>query len=366
MIIPSSTLFRYVSKHFIMNLLIMMLVLVGIMMIFEVIELLRRSSSDNNVSFNMIILIASLKMPYLGTRILPMGVLFSAIYTCWKLNKTSELIVMRSSGLSAWQFLTPILFCGFLIGVFSTAVINPISAVFLAKHDQMNKVYIEGDINLATVSKTGIWLRQPTDNGGYALMHASKLDPKSWKMNNVTILFFDNSDSFIKRVDSKVVFLKDKYWDIKNPLINDVVEGAKQKDFINISTELTSQQIEESFSDPETIAFWSIAEYIEVMEETGFPATRIYMHFHKLFAQPFLFVALILLAASFSLRPARFGTTAYMIAFGITVGFMVFFMESVLGAFGISHKIPIYLAAWSPSIIGLLIGGTSLLHLEDG
>jgi len=364
MIATTSTLFRYISRQFLINFVILMLILLGLVLLFDIVELLRRAASHAHVSLGMILSMSLLKLPFLGQTILPMGILFTAIYTCWKLNKTSELVVIRSFGLSVWQFLSPLLLCSILIGIFSTAVINPVSAIFLSKYNQMNNQYLETTQDLVTVSKTGIWLRQPSERG-YALIHAASFDKEEWQLNNVIVLFFDNSDTFLRRMDSTVAWLRDGYWEIGQPLVNDR-KGLQRFDTQQIPTELTSQKIEESFADPETISFWSIPEYIRVMEDTGFPATRLYVHFHSLLAQPFLFAAMILLAATFSLRPARFGGAATMIVLGVAAGFSIFFVESMLQAFGVSQKIPAYLAAWTPSIVGLLLGGTALLHLEDG
>ena len=365
MITTSSTLFRYIGRQFLINFAVMMLILLGIMYLFDVIEMLRRAAAQTHVSLGLILSMSFMKLPYLGQSILPMGILFTAIYTCWKLNKTSELVVIRSFGISVWQFLSPLVLCAVMIGVFSTAVINPVSAIFLSKYNRLNSFYFQGARDLVTVSKTGIWLRQPSEGGGYALIHSASFDKKEWQLNNVIVLFFDSADTFLRRMDSPVAYLREGYWEISQPLVNDK-KGLQQSDVQKIPTELTSQKIEESFADPETISFWSIPEYIHIMEETGFPATRLYMHFHTLLAQPFLFAAMILLAATFSLRPARFGGVAAMIVFGVATGFFIFFVESMLQAFGVSQKIPVNLAAWSPSIIGLLLGGTALLHMEDG
>lgn len=364
MIAPSSTLFRYISRQFLAHLFLLMLLLLGIMLLLESIELLRRTAGVQ-VPFGLMFSMALMKLPYLGERILPMGVLFAAIYTCWKLNKTSELVVLRSSGLSAWQFLSPIVICALVVGLMSTVVLNPVSSVFLSKYQQLDRVYFQNDASLVTVSKTGIWLRQPSEQG-YALLHSDSFDQKEWQLNKVIVLFFDNMDNFVRRIDSPVAYLRDRYWDIRQPLVSDKNGTQQRLEMRQLPTELTSQKIEESFADPETISFWNTPEYIHIMEETGFPATRIYLHFHTLLAQPFLFVAMVLLAATFSLRPPRFGGTAYLIVLGVATGFFIFFMQSMLQAFGISQKIPVHLAAWSPSIIGLLLGGTALLHLEDG
>lgn len=364
MIASSSTLFRYVSRQFLLNFALLMLMLLGIVLLFDIIEQLRRAANQHHVPFGLILSMSLMKLPYLGQSILPIGVLFTAIYTCWKLNKNSELVAIRSFGLSAWQFLSPLILCALLIGVFSTAIINPVSSVFLSKYNQLNSIYFQNSRDLVTVSKTGIWLRQPNEQG-YALLHSENFDQKEWQLNNVVVLFFDGEDSFVRRMDSPVAYLRDGYWEIRQPVVNDR-GGRQQFDVRQIPTTLTSDKIEETLSDPETISFWSIPEYIHIMEETGFPATRLYIHFHTLLARPLLLVAMILLAATFSLRPARTGGAGYMVVLGVAVGFIVFFMESILQAFGASQKIPVYLAAWTPAVIGLLLGGTALLHLEDG
>ncbi len=366
MISPSTTLFRYISRLFLTHLVVLMLILQGIMLLLNVIEDLRRSAGgDHQTPFGLVFSMSLMKLPYLSEVVLPMGILFTAIYTCWKLNKTSELVVMRSSGLSAWQFLSPLIACAVLTGILATTILNPVSAIFLNRHEQLERNYFNSDKNLVTVSKTGIWLRQPTELG-YALIHSDGFDQEEWRLNKVIVLYFDKDDNFVQRMDSPTVYLRDKHWEIQNPLVSDKNGGVQQAERYQLPTELTSSKIEESFADPKTISFWSIPGYIGIMEDTGFPATRIYLRFHQLLAQPFLFMAMILLAATFSLRPPRQGGVVLLVAMGVAVGFFTFFMQSFLQAFGVSGKVSVPLAAWSPAVIGLLLGGTALLHLEDG
>jgi len=363
MMSTTSTLFRYISRQFMIHFAVMMLILLGIMYMFDVVDTLRRAG-QMHIPVGLILSMSFMKLPFLAQSILPMGILFTAIYTCWKLNKTSELIVIRASGLSAWQFLSPLILCALAIGIFSTAALNPVSAIFLDRYNQLSSQYLQGERDLVTVSKTGIWLRQPSKDG-YALLHSATFDKKEWQLNNVLVLFFDDANNFLSRIDSPVAYLRDGYWEIRDPVINDK-KGAQQADTQQIPTGLTSQKIEESFADPETISFWNIPEYIKIMEDTGFPATRLYIHFQSLLAEPFLLAAMVLLAATFSLRPPRVGGVAAMIVLGIAAGFLVFFVQSMLQAFGVSQKIPVDLAAWTPSVVSLLLGVTALLHLEDG
>jgi lipopolysaccharide export system permease protein len=79
-----------------------------------------------------------------------------------------------------------------------------------------------------------------------------------------------------------------------------------------------------------------------------------------------LFAAMVLLAAAVSMRPPRSGGALSLFAAGILVGFVIFFMSSFLQALGASHQLPIFLAAWAPALISMLLGLSVMMNLEDG
>lgn len=364
MIAATPTLARYITKAFLLNFAVLSLILLGIIFVFDIAELLRRAGNLSDVAFGTVLSMAALKLPYVGQQMLPFGVLFSAIYTCWKLNKTHELVIIRAAGLSVWQFLAPLVVAALVIGTVTTTIINPVSSLLLARFDQMEVLHLKKNSNLVTVSRTGIWLRQPVESG-YALVHSESFESAQKKLGRVIVFFFDDQDNFTHRIDSPVAVLQDGYWDIRDAIINGRNDITYQKE-TRLPTDLTLRKIEESFADPETISFWMIPEYIRIMEETGLPVTQLRIHFQSLLAKPFLFAAMILLAATFSLRPPRFGGTTLLIGLGVATGFFIFFLDSMLQAFGLTQKIPVYLAAWTPAVLGLLLGTTALLHLEDG
>ncbi len=75
---------------------------------------------------------------------------------------------------------------------------------------------------------------------------------------------------------------------------------------------------------------------------------------------------MILIAATFSLRPARRGGVGRMIGLGVASGFLLYFLSDLVFALGLSARIPVMLAAWAPAAVSSLLGLAMLLHLEDG
>jgi lipopolysaccharide export system permease protein len=44
----------------------------------------------------------------------------------------------------------------------------------------------------------------------------------------------------------------------------------------------------------------------------------------------------------------------------------LYFVSDIVFALGLSAKIPILLAAWTPAAVSMIFGASMLLHLEDG
>jgi len=81
---------------------------------------------------------------------------------------------------------------------------------------------------------------------------------------------------------------------------------------------------------------------------------------------PFLLTAMVLLAASVSLRFFRFGGVQKMVLGGISAGFLLFVLSKFTEDMSKSELMSPVVAAWIPVVVGSLIGFVVLLHQEDG
>jgi len=356
---------RYMSRNFIFNFLFLIGLLLFIVFIFDLVELLRRGNKYD-WPLPLILRMAFLKLPEVGQILLPFAILFSAIFTFWRLNRTSELYIMRSSGLSALQFTIPLIFTAFCLGAVATTIINPVSSVLLSKFHSLEGSQGKKSDNLITLSTSGLWFRQNTADGGYTLVNASRFNVQNGSLKDIILLEFSADNTFKARIESSVATLKEGYWNMPQALVYTKTPRAEERTRLKYPTDLTPQDIQDTFSNVENVSFWKIPELIKTLNNTGFATEKLQVHYQSLIARPFFFAAMILLAAIVSLRPLRQGGTAMMVIIGIGIGFLLFFADNMLQAFGISQKIPIFLAAWTPTIVSILLGGSILLKQEDG
>jgi lipopolysaccharide export system permease protein len=378
------TLFSYMAKNFLLNLLFMSGILLGIVYLLDTVELLRRLADKPALPFALVLQMSLLKLPETAQIISPFIVLFTALFTFWQLSKRSELIVLRASGVSVWQFLAPLLLVAFACGLCMTVLINPIGAFFIGKYQNFEAQYISDTDNRVAIFDDGLWLKQnatlslkpqgtssqAADQKYQIVLYAEKIVLPDWRLQRVMALFFDRTtQNLAARVDAPVAQLKDGQFLFRQATRNDFVGGFSQSqtlDVFQLPTELTPQKIEDSFSTPESMGFWALPRFIRTLDSTGFDSTKLRIHFQNLLAQPFLFLAMVILAACVSLRPQRQGGVLLYIISGILIGFFIFFFSNFLQALGSSHQIPVFLSAWSATLVSLLFGTALLLNSEDG
>jgi lipopolysaccharide export system permease protein len=363
---PWKTLFRYIARQFFGWCLGVFLAMLMIVFLLDYIELLRRAGAKPEATLLVLLEMAALKQPHMAQQIMPFAVLFGTMMAFWRLTRSNELVVARAAGVSVWQFLTPPLLGAFLIGTLAVTVFNPVASVMQASYERLdNRILRGGDEQLA-LSRSGLWLRQSDDEGNHAVMHAERFMRRSTALEDVMVLFFANDVRLVKRVDAAEARLARGKWEITNGTQWEPGQPPQSFERAEMPTNLTPRKIEESFASPETMSFWELPGFINLLETSGFSAQRHRLYFNALLARPFLFAAMVLIAASFSLRMQRRGGTTAMIGGGVACGFLLYFLSDVVFALGLSATIPIALAAWTPTGVSWLLGSSLLLHLEDG
>lgn len=362
---PFSTMGRYLARTAFVNLLVILCLLLGLIYLFDTVELIRRTGRSSDLGLDIVLTMGLMKMPEAGQVILPFAVLFGAMFTFWQLNRRSELVVLRAAGFSVWQFLAPILLMAVGTALIYIMLLNPLSAAMLARFERMENEYILHKNSAVTLLREGLWLKQ-NEQDGQIILNADRIDLAEFHLHDVMVLFFDENDRFVRRLDADKARLEQGKWHFIDVIDNRPGQSAQQAALISLKTDLTIQEIEETFSSPETVSFWRLPGYIRVMESTGFDATRLKIHFHALLAQPLMFASMILLAACVSLRPPRRRGTLWMVTLGLAAGFVLFFGASFMQALGASQQIPVAASAWSVAAAAFLFSIGVILNLEDG
>lgn len=369
------TLSLYIVRHVVVAFLISLGIILLVVGLGELVEMIRRAShKDVSVPFHIIIEMVLMKIPFTVEKVLPFAMLIGGMVALIRLSKSSELVIARASGISVWQFLAPIVLVAVGFGIFFMTVFNPISSAMISRFEMLEGKYITDRPSTLSISPSGLWLRhverlpepfmrQPIEE---YILHARRISQSDMMMNRVIIFLYGEQNVFVGRIDAPSARLMDGQWLIENAVASGPGAIPRFHERFLLKTDLSENQIKESFASPKTLSFWELPGFIDTLEKAGFSALRHKLHWHSLLAMPVMLMAMVLIGAVFSLRHHRRGKIGAMIAAGILSGFLVYFISNLIYALGFSGSLPVMLAAWSPPMIACMAATTMLLHLEDG
>ncbi len=365
------TLSVYIARQFSLAVLAMLAALSGIVSLFDFIELLRRSATKPDATFGLVVGIAGLRLPYVAMQILPFAVLLGGILAFWRLTRSSELIVARASGVSAWQFLAAPVACAILLGAIATGAGSPLSSAMLSRAETLDNAYLRTSGGPTALAGGQLWLRQSDrelDPQGIAILHARSVQMRGDHLvaQDVSVFRLDGSDHLLARLEATRAELDTGKWTLsgtRRMLPDKLPEAAGT---VSLPTDLTVGRVQDSFASPDTLSVWTLPDFIGLLERSGFSAIRHRLRFQALLAMPLLAGTMALVSAGFSMRATRRGGVAQMIGSGVAAGFALFLVSKVAEEFGQSGALPPGLAAWAPAGAGLMLAIALLLHLEDG
>lgn len=367
------TISRYISKQFVSASISMILALTGLVSLFDFIDLLRRIATKPGVSTSIAAYIALYHVPNFCMQILPFGILLGGIICFWKLTRSSELIVTRAAGISAWQFLAAPVGCAFLIGLFSITIISPISSSFYRRAEILDQTYLRTSSgSLANLSGGSLWVRQADPEftaKGVAILHAQSVNIKNQTLHlkGISVFRLNEQDHLLIRIESSSGYLEhNQDWILKDAYSIKPNKFPVRLGEFKLPTNLSLHNIEDSFSSPDTLSFWALPGFIHLLDKSGFSSISHRLRFQALLAQPLLASTMALVAAGFATRSTRRGGVARMIGSGIAAGFTLFTLSKIAEQFGESGALPTFIAAWAPTAAGLCLAISLLIHLEDG
>jgi lipopolysaccharide export system permease protein len=360
------TLSLYLLRHFLLWCVAVAFTVCGIIFAADMIQLLTDDAAGSDVSTVSLMGLALLKLPQTFQQVLPFVILLAGLGTYHQLTRTSELVVARAAGVSVWQFTAPALLAAFAIGILRITVLDPIATTMQARYEQLHDGWFgDGNANLVTSAGSGVWLREQGPDGT-AIVHATQVSLADRSLGGLILLMFDPNDHFEERVDAKAGRIENGFWQLTG--VERVAAGhaAETLNELKVPTRINYREILDRFARTTSISFWDLPRYISILESTGFSARPHRLLWNRLLAIPVLYMALLVIAASFALRFHRKGDAALLAGAGAFTGFLLYFLSDLVYALGINSSIPLQLAAWAPAGVTALLGITMLLHFEDG
>ena len=357
------TLWRYFFTRYIVTTFWFFLGVVSIVYLVDFSETAGRLAGLPGYTVSVGLLMTAVRLPFILQQTVPFIALFVGMTVLIALNRRRELVIARAAGISVWQFMTPFVMGAFCVGLMTMLALNPVAA-WGQRHAETIEADLRGDPSYRNTLSVP-WLRQSSGKDD-TIIGAKAILNNGTTLTGVVFIHFDSQGNIVLRQDADSAKLQDGYWLLNNVVERRPGEIPDHKSSVQVRTNLKQDFVSQRLAQPETIAFYDLSNRIKVARSFGISTNALETQFYSLLSQPFLLVAMTLIAATVSLKFSRFNQSRSVILGGILSGFVLYVVTVLVKAFGSSGVVPPYAATWIPVIVALAFGATILLHQEDG
>lgn len=340
---------RYLFATVSASILMVLAVIIGFDAIADIID--EMGELEGNYTFLKALQYVAASIPANIFDFLPFAALVGCLAGLGSLASNSELVVLRSAGVSTtrivWMVMRPallILFVGMLISEY----IAPLSESFAQSE---RAIALRKSDNL--VSKEGVWHRE-----GDSFMHFNVVQPKG-VLYGITVYTFDGDKRLQSTLYAERAIFHSGGWELEDVVTSKVFDD--RVDATSVSrrdwqTALTPALLETLMLEPEDLSISGLWHYVNYLKQQGLYGGAYELAFWKKVLQPVSAMALVLVAISFVFGPLREVTMGFRIFVGVLFGIVFRTIQDMLSPASMVYGFEPMYATLLPIVICALIG----------
>ncbi|WP_339670301.1 LPS export ABC transporter permease LptG [Dasania marina] len=340
---------RYVSQIVGSAILMVLVVILGLDAIASIID--EMENIEAGYTFWAALKFVLYSVPGDVYEFLPFAALVGSLAGLGALANNSELVVIRSAGVSTgrilWMVMRPALVItalGFLISEYVAPHTESI-----AKSER--GIALRGDANV--VSREGLWHRE-----GNHYMHFDVVQPNGVLYGIKIYQYGDNRELLVATQAERAIYQQGQ-WLLEDIDESRFVDGRVQTQHLPFrvwQTELSPQLLSILVLDPLDLSVRGLWDYSHYLEQQGLNNGSYLLAFWKKVLQPLSTLTLVLVAISFIFGPLREVTMGFRVFVGVLVGIVFRTTQDMLGPASLVYGFePVY-ASGIPIVVCALFG----------
>jgi len=351
---------RYIGRTVFVGTMFALLVLFAIDSIIDFINDVE-NVDERGFTIGHAILRLLFEMPQRLYEFMPTALLLGALIGLGGLAAKSELVALRSVGVSKLRIIWSVLKVGVVLIAISVWVGEMVVPTSQGYVNSLSKTQVRaeknnsdtGDANKISLrSKYGIWVR---DNERY--INAQEIYP-DYRMQDVWIYELDQEYKLKRASFAKQAVFENDVWklsDVKHSLIStsgvETVAADEEHWERLVSTEL----FDVITVKPEFMGAAKLKKYIAYLDGNELDSKRYQLSYFNRFAVPLSGLAMLLLAIPFVFRSVRAGGLGQRIALGIGIAVIFNLLSKVLSNTSVVYDIPPVIGAFFPTLLVFVV-----------
>ncbi len=303
--------------------------------------------------------------PYLLYNVAPLVMLLSVLVTFGLMQRSNEITAIKATGTSIYRIVSPVLVAAAVLA----------GTLFLAdqfylprtnKRQEALHNEIKGKPAQTYLRPDRKWIFGQNNDIYYYQFFDTDRD----QFANITVFQLDRASFTITRrihaerahwADNLNRWIYEQGWD-RELNVSAIVNYKPFEVATFPSLPETPSYFKKEVKQYSEMNYEELRRYIRDLQQSGFDVVRLRVQLHKKLSYPVITLVMAVLAIPFSLSAGKKGAvTGVAVAVGIAVFYTV--ISRLFEAMGDLSQLPPALAAWSPDLIFVLIGGYLILKV---
>ncbi len=298
------------------------------------------------------------RVPLYTSRILPIAMLISAMVTLSVFSSTSELVAVKSLGISVYRFSIPILVLSVLVSLFSLflqefAIPKSVKLAESIKYELKAKEKIP-----ATLSS--IWFKD-----GNKFIYVNSFDPSRKEAKRVSIFIFSKGFEPLKRIDAlEGKNLEGKKWIFKNCIVRDLrkMTFKKIKEKV-LLLKVGIKEIKYSQPQPETMELFKLYITAKQMSKLGYNVSDMLVNLYSRLSLSLLPIVVAVMGIPLGMYNPR-NKKGYTVVVAALLIVAMWITISFFLSLGKSGVLPPFYASFAPVLLFFSVGLILLARVE--
>jgi len=355
---------RYFWQETSINILMIMLGLLAMFSFFDLIQELD-SLGQGGYGISQMLAYVVLSIPGHTYDVIPVAVLVGMMYSLGTLARHSELVVMRTSGVSLLKIGLILIKVGLLFTII-TFLIGELITPTSEKMAQRMRLKATDSV-IVQDFKSGLWVKD-----GKSVVNVETVLPDA-SLLNVHIYEFDENFKLRSISNAKRGYYVDEHWGLtdvtqsKLNTYNQIEKNNVQTQFFNKAnwkSLIRPELLNVLLVAPEKMSVWNLYSFINHLDTNKQKTTRYVVALWEKMTYPIACMVMVILALPFGFLQQRAGGTSAKIFIGVMLGVAYQIMNRIFIHLGVLNDWPPFVSAITPTAIFLLTGLSLLLMIE--
>jgi len=336
---------RYIGRSIIVTSVLSLFALVAVFSFFTLVDQLDRTG-QGNYGVSEAIQYVLLTVPRLSYELFPIATVIGSMAALGMLANTSELAVIRTSGVSQAQLAYSLIKTGLAFVIISILIGEVIAPVTEQAAQQKRSIALTKEISMKT--KNGFWSR---DGDNY--INIRKILPGD-RVEEIYIYEFDKEHQLRSMIYAKHAEYDQDKWILHNILKTEITEQQvtnNHYDTAEWEALLNPDVIDMVTIKPRYLSILGLISYIDYLKANNQSSKQYVQAFWSKLISPFSIIAMILLSICVvrcEARPMGLGQRVFI---GALIGITFHLINQVSGHLGIVYGMPAFLSVCLPTVV---------------